>query len=99
MARSGGFGAKPRPAIRGSSQCAVGGAAQRASRHLGKLLAGFRVTCLWMVGVGAVGIFELGAAQARLEGMYRDRTPVISWLGTIDTAFNLVRGQGDCQCR
>ncbi|MBC7549944.1 MAG: MCP four helix bundle domain-containing protein [Cellulomonas sp.] len=58
-------------------------------------MAGFRVICLLMVGVGAVGISELGAAQASFEGMYRDSTPAISWLGTIDTAFNLVRGQGD----
>ena len=93
MARSGGFGAKLCAAIPGFPQFGVGGADQLASCHFCKLLAGFLVTCLLMIGIGAVGIFKLRAAQASLEGMYRDSTRATNWLGTVDTAFNLVRGQ------
>ena len=58
-----------------------------------KLLVGFLVTCVLMVGVGAVGISRLAAAQSSLDGMYRDSTQAISDLGRVDTTFNLIRGQ------
>jgi len=58
-----------------------------------KLLVGFLVPCVLMVGVGAVGISRLAAAQSSLDGMYRDSTQAISDLGRVDTTFNLIRGQ------
>ncbi|RYV49329.1 MCP four helix bundle domain-containing protein, partial [Pengzhenrongella frigida] len=58
-----------------------------------KLLVGFLITCVLMIGVGGIGISKLAAAQASLDGMYHDSTKAISQLSTVDTTFNLIRGQ------
>lgn len=58
-----------------------------------KLLAGFLVTCLLVVGVGLIGISQLSAAQARLDGMYADSTAAIATLGMVVADFHELRGE------
>jgi len=52
-----------------------------------KLLSGFLVVSILMVGVGVVGISKLATAQASLQGMYRDSLQAIGWLGQVQSTF------------
>ncbi|MGV8967016.1 MAG: methyl-accepting chemotaxis protein [Cellulomonas sp.] len=56
-----------------------------------KLLAGFLITCLLMIGVGVVGISKLSAANTGLASMYHDSTQAISDLGVVASSFNMIR--------
>jgi methyl-accepting chemotaxis protein len=58
-----------------------------------KLLVGFLAVSLLMVGVGAIGITKLAAAQAGLEAMYRDSLQAMVWLGDVESDFESVRRQ------
>ena len=55
-----------------------------------KLLAGFLVVVLLMIAVGAVGISRLGAAQDRLDGMYRDSMQATLWLAETENHMSAI---------
>jgi Tfp pilus assembly protein PilV len=56
-----------------------------------KLLAGFLVVSMLMVGVGVLGISKLATAQANLQGMYRDSLQAIAWLGEVNNTSTATR--------
>ena len=59
-----------------------------------KLLAGFLVVSMLMLGVGVLGIAKLGAAQTSMQGMYKDNLQAIAWLGEVQSDFMAVRMAG-----
>ena len=58
-----------------------------------KLLSGFLVVSLLMVGVGVLGISKLASAQANLKNMYDNSLAAIAQLGSVTTDFTNTRIQ------
>ncbi|MFI5952926.1 methyl-accepting chemotaxis protein [Cryptosporangium sp. NPDC051539] len=58
-----------------------------------KLLAVVSVVCVLLLVVGVVGLMQLGRAQDRIEGMYRDSLQAVFELGTVDSQFREARLQ------
>jgi methyl-accepting chemotaxis protein len=63
----------------------------RDLRISAKLLVLVSVVCSLLLGVGLVGVVQLGTAQDRLKGMYRDSLQAILWLGTVSTDYQKMR--------
>ena len=78
-----------------SARRRVGGAAAmsgfRDMRISAKLLVLVSVVCSLLLVVGLVGVTQLGTAQDRLKGMYRDSLQAILWLGAVSTDYQATR--------
>jgi methyl-accepting chemotaxis protein len=63
----------------------------RDMRISGKLSVLVSVMCSLLLAVGLVGVIQLGTAQDRLKGMYRDSLQAILWLGIVSKDYQALR--------
>ena len=64
----------------------------RDLRTAQKLLSGFVLVCLLLVGVGVFGLSSLSAAHDRMNGLYQDELLPIAYLGEVDADLRQSEG-------
>ena len=65
----------------------------RDIRISAKLSVLVSVMCSLLLAVGLMGVLQLGTAQDRLKGMYRDSLQAILWLGVVSTDYQAMRAE------